>query len=347
MFAGSEGHVKDRLPEVAYYYSETFWTISEVDTLKPLLLFFDRLAILLPRYMRGRPAAVDPVLSGPLEERGLLTILEPETFVDQIATESLADAMVTLITSGAFDELDKPAYYAELSRSRMGWNADVELSDMLVEELKARDLARDSEDGVSIPLHPVVRTTVLVILSMLARSAGRRHGLDLHPVTAQYGRAQDVIDTLKLSKMPSAGHVVSLDLTTVGLDLSSVPLDEILAFRQEHGEGYRAYARNLRDFIVQLGSLPPSERERALHDRREELLDKSYRLQRLAMRNWRKPLAGFSLGIAGAAWTAATGDVPAALLGLGAAIVGVLPEQQEGAIGAYSYLCQAGRSLIT
>src|SRR6266436_5334405 len=33
--------------------------------------------------------AADPVLAGPLLDRGLLTILEPETFVDQEVTEPL------------------------------------------------------------------------------------------------------------------------------------------------------------------------------------------------------------------------------------------------------------------
>ena len=42
-------------------------------------------------------------------------------------------------------------------RSR-GWggDADIELSQMVIDELKARGLAHPSEDGVSIPLHPTV-----------------------------------------------------------------------------------------------------------------------------------------------------------------------------------------------
>jgi hypothetical protein len=63
-------------------------------------------------------------------------------------------------------------YFAGLSRSRMGWNADVELSGLLVEELKKGGLAEDSRDDVSVPLHPTVRTTILVLLSQLSRRAG-------------------------------------------------------------------------------------------------------------------------------------------------------------------------------
>ncbi len=109
-------------------------------------------------------SAADPVLAGPLLDRGLLTILEPETFVDQEVTEPLLSAVTELITSGAFDGLDHSVYYQELSRSRMGWDADIDLSKMIIDELEARGLARQSEDGVSVPLHPVVRATFLVLL---------------------------------------------------------------------------------------------------------------------------------------------------------------------------------------
>src|SRR5437660_567559 len=89
-----------RAPEIAYYYPEPYW--RQGDWVKTLLLFFDGVAILLPRYMRHRPAAADPVLVEPLEERGLLRILEPDTFVDQQVSERLAEITVDLLTGGAF-----------------------------------------------------------------------------------------------------------------------------------------------------------------------------------------------------------------------------------------------------
>src|ERR1700730_14249813 len=76
--------------EVAYYYPAPYWRMHEGDWLKSLLLFFDRIAILLPSYMRGREVDADPVLAGPLAEKALLQVLEPETFVDQDLTEALS-----------------------------------------------------------------------------------------------------------------------------------------------------------------------------------------------------------------------------------------------------------------
>jgi len=200
-------------------------------------------------------------LAGPLWEKGLLQLLEPETFVDQEMTEALTTAVTELATQGAFDNLDHPKYgYAELSRSRMGWDADVELSEMIIEELISRDLARPSEDGVSIPLHPAVRMTFLVLLAQLARDAGRRAGLNLHPATTRFDAVEDLIQVLSMPASPSAGHIVTLDLETVGLNLAAVPLDEILEYREQHGAAYRAYARNIRQQVAELGLLADEER---------------------------------------------------------------------------------------
>jgi len=336
------GQASNALPEVAYYYPEPYW--REGDWIKTLLLFFDGVAILLPSYMRGRPAAVDPVMVEPLEDRGLLHILEPETFVDQEVTEQLIAIMVNLVTEGAFDDLDEPAFtYAELSRSRLGWNADIELSEMLIEELKPRKLARDSEDGFSVPLHPTVRTTVLVLLSQLARVAGRKRGLELHPATDRADAVDSLVETLTLPAMPSAGHVVALDLEQVTMDLSAVSLDEVLDFRAEHGAEHRGYMRNLRQFVLQLSALHEEERQVALLDRREELADEADRLRRLARKTWKRPLVGFGLGAVGAAWTAQFGGLPGVLLSLAAGVAGGLADAAP--TNAYSYLFSVQRAI--
>jgi len=336
--------MSEPLADLAYYYPQPYWRGEESDGLKNLLLFFDGIAILLPRYMAGRPAAADPVLAGPLREQGLLRVLEPETFVDQQVTEALISAVAELITQGAFDDLERPQYgYAELSRSRMGWDADVELSEMITEELIARDLARPSEDGVSVPLHPAVRTTFLVLLAQLARDAGRRAGLSLHPATTAPGAVEDLIHVLSLPASRSAGHVVTLDLETAGVNLAAVPLEEVLEFREHHGAAYKAYARDVRHLIAELGPLAPDERQALLDDRREELGDLANDLRKTARRQWRSA-AGLSIGAAGAAWTA-TGtshDLLGGALALAGIALGLA--QGEPPATAYSYLIEARRA---
>lgn len=336
---------QEKEPEVAYYYPAPYWSYGEVDQVKTLLLFFDEIAILRPKYMQGIERRSDPVLAGPLLDLGLLQVLEPETFVDQQMTEDLATAMVALLTEGAFDRLDPAGHFQELSQSRIGWAADVSLAAMLSEELVARGLARSSEDGVSIPMHPVVRTTVLVLLAQLARGAGRRQGLDLHPATSQTQPAESLVQTLSRAEMPSAGHLVALDLEAVTLDLSRVPLDELLDFRTTHAAEYRSYARELRSVLLQLGPLGEDARRTLLADRREELAERAFGLRQTSRRAWRPGIVGVasvSIGLAGAAWEVMGNHDPvSAALALTAGLTGLIPSRQ---VDAYSYIISAVRS---
>ena len=338
----------EQMPELAYYYPAPYWLPTETDKLKNLLLFFDGIAILLPRYMAGRERVADPVLADPLREMGLLKILEPETFVDQTVTEALITTLTELITSGAFDRLDRQNYaYQELSHSRLGSYGDPGLSKMILEELIHRGLARPSEDGVSVPMHPVVRTTILVLLAQLARNAGHRAGMDLHTTTTRSRAIRDLLSVLSLPASPSAGHLVTLDLETVGVDLAAVPLDDVLDFREHHGNAYRAYARNVREQVSQLGLLEPAEREVVLRDRREEIRDIAEDLRRTSQRRWPNPTGLFALSAAGAGWIAEHGHDPIgavlALATAGWALAGTATRQP---VNAYSYIFTARRELV-
>lgn len=99
---------------------------------------------------------------------------------------------------------------------------------------------------------------------------------------------------------PSSGHVVATDLETVGVDLGSVPIDEVLAFRPENLKQHRAYARAVRKFVSELTQMPEKERGKALKDRLEEIRDIATDLKTLSRKSWKRP-ASFALSIAGAA----------------------------------------------
>jgi hypothetical protein len=57
----------------------------------------------------------------------------------------------------------------------------------------------------------------------------------------------------------------------VSVDLGSVPLDDVLAFRRDNAAIYRAYMTELRSFALQLSLVDDVERERMLDDRRAEI----------------------------------------------------------------------------
>jgi hypothetical protein len=255
----------DATPETAYYYPEPYWLAREDGWIKNVLLFFDEVAILLPHYMRGRHLIADPTLAGPLEDQGLLRVLEPEWFVDEETTTRLTDTIQWLIEEKAFDDLPPvlPGAMAELSMSRMGYNAIYTMAERVYNALAARGLAVPSTDGVSIPMHRSVRAVYLVLIAQLARDTGARHGLDLLPITNGRGAIDTFEQYLQLGPMPSRGRVISFDLEAVSIDLDNVPLDEVLSFREENRDAHRQYMQNLRDFSVQISLLDEGDRARS------------------------------------------------------------------------------------
>ena len=236
------------VPEVAFYYPGPMWDIGS--WVKNLVLFFDGIALLVPEYMKNRPSMLDPAIVAGLSEHGLLHILEPETMINKAATEQLAEAMTALIISGALDGLAaEETEFHELSYSRMGSYGDRGLAAMIFEELKARGLARDSADGVSIPMHPLVRGIILVLLAQILRPYGKNFGMELSPATDRPQVVGALQELLSLPSSPSAGRVVAFDLETVSVDLSSIPIDEVLGFRRDHLDEHKAYTRNVRKFV--------------------------------------------------------------------------------------------------
>jgi hypothetical protein len=148
--------------------------------------------------------------------------------------------------------------------------------------------------------------------------------------------------------MPTKGEVVSLDLEVVSVDLSEIPIDEILQFRDENRSAHRKYMQDLRKFAADLSSLEPVERQRALRDRHAELQEEAEALRTLSFKAWKSPakagalalgLTGTALSLAGAPIVAiAVGAAIASALG---SLLGMAPDAQEAS--AYTYLFKAGR----
>ena len=327
--------------EVAFYYPGWIW--REDDAIKNLLLFFDGIALLVPEYMKDRPQRVVPEIAEPLLDAKLLHILKPEQLVDKSAAEKLTEALTEVIASGKLDSLGtEHMQFHELSYSRLGSFGDAGLTQMIVEELKSRGLARDTQDGVSVPLHPMVRSTVLVLLSQILIPHGRNIGLELAPTTDQARLVGALTELLSLPSVPSAGNVVKTDLDTVGVDLRHIPLDEVLAYRAEHRNEYRAYRLAIRKFVRELSLLPAGDRAAALNDRIEEIKALARDIERNSTTAWKQP-ASFGLGIAGAAWRVAAGDPIGSILGISAILLGKSGSQPVE-YDAYSYLFRAARS---
>ncbi|MGB1253077.1 MAG: hypothetical protein ACPG8W_20860 [Candidatus Promineifilaceae bacterium] len=322
-------------PEYAFYYPNPYW--YDGDWIKNLILFFDGVAMLIPEYMQDHSKLDDLAIIQALKDNDLFKVIRPEKSVDAKATERLAEALTDIITSGALDELSsKDTQFGSLSRSRLGYYGDPELAQMLFEELKKRNLARDSEDGVSIPMSRVVRSLILVLLAQILRPEGENYGVELSPVTDQSRLVKSLSEFLSLPQSPSAGNVVSFDMHIVGTNLSTVPIEDILAFRKQNYSLHRNYVLSVKKFVRELSSMPIDERMLAYDVREEELNDIASDIRKVSRSTWKTP-ASFGLTIAGAAWTAVTGDFFGAVIGGAGGLLGLAGGEKPDA-GAYSYL---------
>jgi hypothetical protein len=331
---------QDTVQEVAFYYPGHLWGSPE--WIKSLLLFFDGIALLVPEYKQHEPEVVDPVLAGPLRDKGLLHYLIADQTVDKVATGLLAKTMNELLVAGAFDSLTKEGTsFHEISMSRMGFYGDAGIAEDLFRQLSSRGLARKSNDGVSIPLHPLIRYLILTLLAQILRPKGTPLGLDLAPTTDRFEIVAALSEVLNIPTLPSAGRVVAFDLQTVSVDLSAVPLDEVLSFRTQYAKEHRNYVLSIRKFAREISLMAEADREGAFRDRQEELDALANDLKTRARRAWRRP-ASFGLGLAGGFWTLASGNPIGALLSLGGLLTRGF-EKSGNEAGAYSYIFSANK----
>ena len=219
-------------------------------------------------------------------------------------------------------------------------------------ELARRGVAIEADDESSPrKLHPYIWVTFEAFLAYLLQPAGLNIGVDLHPATDDLGLLRETMRLLDVYTVPSRtdvnsrAQVISSDLEQVGLDLSRIPLDDVLEFRDRHGAQYREYMNKLRLFMMEIGSMDDLERQDALATRNAELVDAAEDLRRISRTWWRRPVATMGVGIASAVWTASHGDTASVVLSLLGGIVGsagLRPRMQ----GPYSYLFEARRSLM-
>ena len=169
-------------------------------------------------------------------------------------------------------------------------------------------------------------------------AADGQMGFDLAPITDRLQIIEALQEILNLPGTASAGHVVAFDLQTVAVDLTTVPLDEVLDFREQHRDAHRRYIRSLRQFARELSLLPAAEQQEAFGDRQAALDDYASDVKRAARTAWLKK-ATVAVGLSGAAWTM-TGDPVAGLFAAcGALIPSPKPVRDE--YGAFSYLLSA------
>ena len=332
--------------ELGFYYPGQYW--HDADWIKNLVLFFDGIAMLIPKYMPDEASFDDYPIVSALKEHELFTVVRPEEAVSATETERLRKALADVIETGRLDHLVREGredasstYFASLSMSRLGYDGDPQLAEAIFQELKERGLARDSEDGVSIPMHRTVRTLILVLLGQILKGAAK--DARLCPVTDRWDLvyALEEIFSAPVAPSPSVGDIVSFDLGVVGVDLGRVPMDEILDFRKQNYTAHRDYRQSILQFSQELSLMEAEDREAALERRQEELDAKARDLRRINWKAWKKRGTFAFTATSAALMYDKENPLPATLAAL-AAMLNVLPDGAREN-GVYSYVMSAGQ----
>ena len=335
-------------PDVAFYYPGQY--LYDLDWINNLICFFDGVAMLIPEYMPDHHTLDDHSIISSLKDHGLFHVIRPEEVVDATATKQLTNAFVEVIESGRLDHLsqtsrkdDRRSSFGSLSMSRLGYYGDRKLGQLIFQELKSRGLAADSEDGVSIPMDRTVRALILVLLAQIIRPRGESMGLTLSPATDQgnlVGALQEVISNPDAS--PSIGDVISFDMGMVGVNLGSIPMDEILDFRKQHYPQHRNYILAVRRFARELSLMHPEERDLEFEQRQEELDDLAQLLRKVNRVAWKRAVL-FGISLAGAAWNLYSGNPVGAAIAAAGGAFGILSGEgsRSNEVGVYSYLMSA------
>lgn len=313
----------------ALLYDAPLSTREDVALLKSMLLFVDDIAVFSTPGNRSGPPVIDPHLSEPLVERGLLQFVDPRDVTSPHTEVIVRAALHRAVMENAEHWTAAAArgdWHIEVPRLQGRFSSplsittgefspapdqrSLELFKLLAQEgVLFPDESADDE-WLSIP---GIASVANSILAQAVRATAGEQGRLIEPVATRRDEArvftailQDAVENV------GASDVVATDLPAVSLNLAEAGLDDILDFRARYRSEFRAYVLALQGLLA-----PPTSRD--LVDRKAALADEAHRLQELQRRRWTKVGPPVSLGLIGATWTLATGDLLGAQIARAAA----------------------------
>lgn len=333
----------------ALFYDAPLSTPEDLALVKSMLLFFDDVAVYSTPAHPPRPSPVNLHLCAPLVERGLLQFVAPrgETLsrtevivratLQRAAIEN-ADHWLAAVSAGDWDiEVPRlqgrflvPGIPATTEDSVPPEPRSLELFKLLAQDGWLFPDESTDEEWIVVPGLASVANS---LLAQAVRVAAGEQGWLIEPVATRRDEAK-VFTAIVADAVDNAGAatVVTSDLSPVTFDLSRVGLDDIVDFRARHRSEFRAHVLALQAFLASA----PTSSDSA--DRKATLADEAHRLRELQRRRWPNVGPGVSLGIIGATWTLASGDLLGALIGAaGSQLLPVGPTP----VSAYTYMLRA------
>jgi hypothetical protein len=330
-----------RKQEFAHYYGDWIWDEKLAGWIKSLLLFFDGIALAIPPARASQLIESEPVLAQPLAELGLLrnyweSMNIPYTKVFGRYGASLW--RLAEILEGTYRETLSSSDLRELDRA-----IDNEEGGLLLKADIAAYNARVSRAAQLYGEVPSqVQVTTVSMVSWLLRDSAT--DVSIEPVIDDDNAAAYVAAIIG-SRDSGRARIVTGDLAQIGIDLSAVPLDEVLDFRAKHGPEYRRYSNDVRKFVLELSLADEAGRHSAIIERHAELDDRAEQLRKIGRTAFARQTIGFGFGLAGAAWTLVHGDPWGASFAAGAVAAGLTRQDPEPIGASYTYILRAKTEL--
>lgn len=332
----------------ALLYDAPLATPEDVALLKGMLLFFDDIAIFSTPANSPRSPPLDPRLAAPLVDRRLLQFVAPleltrtqtETIVRAAlhrAVMETADQWLAAAAAGDWD-FDVPRLQGLSSGTDLMRLSDAaarpDPGSLQLLKFLAQDglLLSDDAPGDDRIVIPGIATVANSILAQAVRTTASEQGWLIEPVATRRDEAkvftaiiEDAVENVR------AADVVASELSPVTVDLVRVGLNDLMDFSTLYRSQFRAHLLALRALVA------PGPADVAA--RKAALVDEAQRLRDLQRRRWPELAgAGMSLGIVGASWTLASGDLLGALIGAaGSQLLPVGPTP----VSAYTYVLRA------
>ncbi|MBE4771235.1 hypothetical protein [Streptomyces caniscabiei] len=351
------GFEREGAKDYLYYASGWIWPHNYSGQIKSLLLFFDGVTLSLPawRFPDVIDRSVD--LGQSLFEKGLLINLPPEESLTPTSSSRLAEGLTQWIRNHPHRDtmpFDREESLWDTSSEHWGERDDQQIAaaGQFVRELQNLGLAHmiDSRWCLSPDVYFLV---LMAYCRSLQEEIAHRSDIVLQPVvdinTSRFAYSRQFLEDLRgqpsstTARDPqrTAARVIESDWHEVGVDLSLVPLDEVLDFRAEHGESFRSYAQGLRNLLLASEKLNDEQFEAELSVRSAQISEEAANLQKMTRRAFGQSVAAAVLALGGATWTATQGDPIGALFATASA--GVAFARPSRPVTAYSYFFEIDR----
>jgi len=274
----------------------------------------------------------------PLSDQGLLRNYEPHPGLDQEPSgieheqdaQDLPDELACISEAG-LPQLDM----------LLAGQDEAELARLTAEFFRFGSViqARQSEAGSPAYMRALaVGATSRLLMQNITDVA-------IQPVIQDQDAALFVASVIGEAAEERKPRIITADVAQVGVDLNSVPLDEVLDFRRQHASEYTAYARDVRQFVLSMSLLSDDDQLASLADRKADLEEPADNLRRIGRRAFNRSSLGLGFGLVGAAWTVAHGDPSGGAFAAGAAAAGFAQPGLPSIGAAYTYILRAAREL--